>query len=105
MIQTVRIGTVTAVDPAKRTARVKFQDERTNSGWLYVLAARPYLPDYDAEPQQTEEGGSVDRHRHDLTIKPWMPQINATVLVLCLPVKGGDGFILGEIGATGQIKQ
>ena len=74
-------------------------------GWLYVLASRPYIPDYDARPQQTEDGGNAASHRHDLTIKPWMPQVNATVLVLYLPVEGGDGFILGEIGALGQIKQ
>ena len=105
MMQIVRIGTVTTIDPAKRTARVKFQDAGTSSGWLYVLASRPYIPVYDARPQQTEDGGNVASHRHDLTIKPWMPQVNATVLVLYLPVEGGDGFILGEIGALGQIKQ
>ena len=39
MMQIVRIGTVTTIDPAKRTARVKFQDAGTSSGWLYVLAS------------------------------------------------------------------
>ena len=41
MMQIVRIGTVTTIDPAKRTARVKFQDAGTSSGWLYVLTPHP----------------------------------------------------------------
>jgi len=37
-------------------------------------------------------------HQHDLTIKPWMPLVNDTVLTLYLPVFNGDGFVLGGIG-------
>ena len=111
LAQLVRIGTVTDVDNAKRKARVKFQDEELPSGWLYVLAARPYIPDYETDPQRTEfeaggSGGSAfENHKHDLVIKPWMPRVNATVLTLYLPVFNADGFILGEIGPLGQIKQ
>ena len=76
LAQLVRIGTVTDVDNAKRKARVKFQDEELPSGWLYVLAARPYIPDYETDPQRTEfeaggSGGSAfENHKHDLVIKP-----------------------------------
>ncbi len=106
----VRIGTVTVADPDKRVARVKFEDTGQTSGLLYVLANRPYIPDYDV-PQRTEfeAGGSGDpafaSHKHDLIIKPWMPKVNAVVLTLYLPVLDGDGFILGEIGELGKLKQ
>lgn len=106
----VRIGTVTWTDPVKRLARVKFLDTNLPSGKLPVLASRPYIPDYDV-PQRTEHkaGGSGDAayedHAHPLAIKPWMPMVNATVLCLYLPVWNGDGYILGEIGALGEIKQ
>ncbi len=106
----VRIGTVTVTDPIKRVARVKFEDTGQTSGLLYVLANRPYIPDYDV-PQRTEfeAGGSGDpafaSHKHDLIIKPWMPKVNAVVLTLYLPVLDGDGFILGEIGELGKLKQ
>lgn len=106
----VRIGTVTVTDPVKRVARVKFEDTGQTSGLLYVLANRPYVPDYDV-PQRTEfeAGGSGDpafaSHKHDLIIKPWMPKVNAVVLTLYLPVLDGDGFILGEIGELGKLKQ
>lgn len=97
MSRLVRIGTVTSVDKDKRTARVKFQDSESPSGPLYVLASRPYIPDYEG-PQQTEDGGK-------LKIKPWLPKVNAVVLVLYLPVSEGDGFILGEIGALDKLEQ
>lgn len=106
----VRIGTVTVTDPVKRVARVKFEDTGQTSGLLYVLANRPYVPDYDV-PQRTEfeAGGSGDpafaSHKHDLIIKPWMPKVNAVVLTVYLPVLDGDGFILGEIGELGKLKQ
>ena len=106
----VRIGTVTVTDPVKRMARVKFEDTGETSGLLYILANRSYIPDYDV-PQRTEfeAGGSGDpafaSHKHDLIIKPWMPKVNAVVLTLYLPVLDGDGFILGEIGALGKLKQ
>lgn len=106
----VRIGTVTWTDPVNRLARVKFQDTDLPSGKLPVLASRPYIPDYDG-PQQTERkgGGSgypaYEEHEHPLIIKPWMPKVNAVVLCLYLPVWNGDGYILGEIGALGGLKQ
>lgn len=98
----VQVGTVTDVDNEKRKARVKFEDTDITSAWLYVPDNRAYIPDYDV-PQRTEyeAGGSGDaafeNHKHDLIIKPWMPKINDTVVVLYLPVFNSDGFVLGRI--------
>ena len=106
----VRIGTVTATAPASRAARGKFQDTGVTSDWLPVLAARPYIRDYDG-PQETEAraGGSgypmFESHTHGLVIRPWMPKVNATVLCLYLPVFNADGFILGELGPLGKLRQ
>ena len=100
----VRVGTVTDIDNAKRKARVKFQDCNMTSGWLYVLDTHPHIPDYGPAPQKTGDtgGGSgeaaFESHSHPLTIKPWMPLVNDTVLTLYLPVFNGDGFVLGGIG-------
>ena len=91
----VRVGTVTDIDNAKRKARVKFQDCNMTSGWLHVLDTHPHIPAYDPAQQKTE---LQDGHQHDLTIKPWMPLVNDTVLTLYLPVFNGDGFVLGGIG-------
>ncbi len=107
----VRVGTVTWTDPVKRVARVKFQDMDLPSAPLHVLANRPYIPDYETKPQRTEfeAGGSGDpafaSHKHDLLIKPWMPKVNAVVLCIYLPGFNTDGYILGEIGALGELKQ
>ena len=82
----VRVGTVTAINLDERTARVKFQDTGITSGYLKVLSNQPYIPDY------------VGSHKHNLIIKPWMPHVNDTVLVLYLPVFNADGFVLGGLG-------
>ncbi len=110
----VRIGTVMSVEEESRLARVKFRDTDIISDWLYVLAARPYIPDYDG-PQRTEYEAECREppvgdyafaaHRHQLEIKPWLPKVNAEVLCLYVPIFGADGFILGEIGAPGKLKQ
>ena len=103
LLNLVRVGTVTAIDNGKRMARVKFQDTGITSAWLKVLDNHPHIPDYDPALQRTEyeEGGSGDatfaNHKHNLVIKPWMPRVNDTVLVLYLPVSNGDGFVLGGI--------
>ncbi len=112
--QLVRVGTVTDADPDTRTARVKFRDTGMTSGRLFVLASRPYIPDYevsqrtefDAECREPPVGvDAFASHRHMLRVKPWMPKINATVLTLYLPILDADGFILGEIGELGKLKQ
>ena len=89
----VRVGTVTDIDNAKRKARVKFQDCNMTSGWLYVLDTHPHIPAYDPAQQKTE---LQDGHQHDLTIKPWMPLVNDTVLTLYLPVR--YRMIVGALG-------
>lgn len=105
-----RIGFVTDVNNEKRIARVKFEDLGYTSGWIPVLINRDFIPDYDV-PQRTEfeAGGSGDpafaSHKHDLLIKPWMPKVNAVVLCIYLPGFNTDGYILGEIGALGELKQ
>lgn len=98
----VQIGTVTDVDNDKHMARVKFQSSGMTSGWLYVIKSPPFIPGYDQQQRtEYESGGSGDaafeRHKHNLIIKPWMPKVNETVLVLYLPVFNSDGFILGGI--------
>lgn len=97
----IRIGDVTAVDNGNRTARVKFQDTGITSDWLAVLDNHPHIPDYDGGPQRTEfEGGGTgiekfQNHKHDLIIKPWMPNVGDKVVAVFLPVFNGDGFVLG----------
>lgn len=101
----VRLGTVTAIDIPKRLARMKFSDSGITSGWLPVLDNRPFIPDYEqlGSPQRTEfeAGGGGDAafasHKHDLTIKPWMPFVGDQVLAIYLPVQDADGFILGRV--------
>ncbi len=67
------VGRVSDVDKSKRLVRVIWPDSGQTSGWLYVL-----------------QRGEV-----------WLPKINELVLVLYLPVFGGDGFVLGSVGGLG----
>lgn len=98
----VRIGYVTDVNNDKRLVRVKFDNLGITSDWLPVLINRDFIPDYDA-PQKTQKraGGSMaaayESHDHDLIIKPYMPKVNDQVLTLYLPIRNGQGFILGGI--------
>lgn len=98
----VRLGTVMSVDRERRTARVKYQDTDLQSGDLPVLINHSFFPDYDGT-QRTEyqEGGSgfaeYERHYHEIRLKPWLPKVNEQVLVLYLPVRNADGFILGSV--------
>lgn len=45
----IQLGKVMAVDEEKHAARVKFEATGIISGWLKVVDARPYFPDYDEE--------------------------------------------------------
>ncbi len=97
-----RLGTVTDVNNEKRIARVKFPDTGITSGWLPVLITRDYIPDYDgAQCTESVVGGSgaaaYESHSHGLIIRPWMPKVNDLVLTAYLPVRDGQGFILGGI--------
>jgi hypothetical protein len=90
-------------------ARVKFEDTGIISGWLKVIDNRPYFPTYerpwdgDVLINETElrGGGSGDpayeEHTHDVRERMWMPKIDDRVLCVFLPVRNGDGFVLGKI--------
>lgn len=105
----VQVGTVTAVDSGKRTARVKFQDTSIISGPLRVLqhfAAGLYIaPDaehtHDITDTYTGGGSASTLPAHDHLpgshLTYWMPKVNDTVLVLYLPIDNSDGFILGGV--------
>ena len=67
------VGRVSDVNEAKRQVRVIWPDSGQSAGWLYVL-------------------------RHG---EVWLPEINELVLVVYLPVFGGDGFVLGSVGGLG----
>jgi phage baseplate assembly protein gpV len=104
----VRIGTVSAVDNGKRKARVLFRDTGIVSDWLGVLQhfdADIYV-DPDGEHTHTitdtyTGGGSASTepdHDHTRTnVTYWMPKVNDEVVVLYLPVRDGDGIILGGL--------
>ncbi len=104
----VRLGIVTDADNDNRIARVKYLDTNKPSGWLPVLINRDVIHYYPYDEDQWTEFETEDLvpqagetrfvpHRHKLIIKPWMPKVNDQVLVLYLPVRDGDGFILGGI--------
>ncbi len=89
----IRIGKVNDIREDERTARVFFEDTKVMSGWLKVLKNTPFIPDKDA----AQETASADGHKHDLIIKPWMPNVGDAVLCLYMPVFGGDGYVLGGL--------
>lgn len=99
----VRIGTVSSVDPVKRTARVIFKDKDMVSGWLNVLQHPGAVVSVNPDGKHSHDisGGTATeidgQHAHESKVTYWMPKINDTVLVLYLPVFSGDGFILGVI--------
>ncbi|MEA5057778.1 MAG: hypothetical protein VB047_09515 [Anaerotignum propionicum] len=100
----VRVGWVSSVNAADRTARVKFEDkgETFVSGSLKVLKNTPFIP-AAGEVQQTEAeaGGSdsatFESHTHKIKISPWLPSPGDFVLCVYLPNDDGDGFVIGGI--------
>ena len=92
----VRVGTVTAVDSGRRLAQVYFRDLDLPSGWLPVLITRDIATqtEYEAGGEGME---AFARHKHDLSIAPWMPKVNDQVLCLYEPIRAGRGFVLGGI--------
>jgi phage baseplate assembly protein gpV len=104
----VRIGVVSAVDKGKRKARVMFDDIGITSGWLFVI--QHHEADIHVEPDNSHthiisdtytgsgSASTIPDHDHPGTYRTyWMPKVGETVLVLYLPVRDGDGFILGGI--------
>lgn len=108
----VQIGYVSAVDPVKKKARVRFPDTGITSGWLYILqhggTGLSIVKDgghtHGITVNDTYTGGgsgtieAVPDHKHTgSTTTSWLPKVNEKVVVLYLPVADGDGFILGGI--------
>jgi hypothetical protein len=100
----VRIGWVSSVNAGDRTARVTFKDkgETFVSGALKIIKNAPFIPAKDVT-QETEaaSGGSGDAafasHKHNVVIKPWLPNVGDFVLCIYLPDGDGDGFVIGGI--------
>ena len=100
----VRIGTVTAVNPNKRQARVKFKDSDLTSGWLSILqhyGSGVSIADDGEHEHPVDTGGTaqkVEDHDHKGSyVTYWLPRVNDTVLVLYFPVFQGDGYIVGGV--------
>ena len=100
----VCIGTVSSIDAVNLKARVIYKDkDNLVSGWLPVLqhttAGVHVNPDGDHMHSVTTGGtaSSAGTHRHDAHVTVWMPKVNDTVIVIYLPVRNADGFILGAI--------
>ncbi len=87
--QIVRVGTVSSVNAAERTARVKFSYLGDMvSGNLRVM--QHYACAVEVTTDQA--------HNHPDTYTTfWMPEVGDTVLCLYLPVFNGDGVVLGVL--------
>ena len=70
----VRIGTVSSLDVANRTARVEFADKKDVGGNTLISAPLKVI--------QTVE---------------WLPKIGDFVLCIYLPNGESDGFVIGSI--------
>lgn len=117
----VQTGTVTAVDSAKRKARVKFKDTGIISDWLYVL--QHYGANFYIEPdaKHTHEitdtftgGGSASEYpAHDHLpgshLTYWMPKVNRSrPLPLPAGIQWGRLCVrrfltMGMVGCLGDI--
>ena len=101
----VRVGWVSSVNAAERTARVTFRDKGQSpvvSGNLKVLKNPPFIPAKGAAQRtESESGGSGEAafaaHSHAVKIAPWLPSPGDFVLCIYLPTEDGDGFVIGGI--------
>ena len=89
----VQTGTVTAIDSAKRKARVKFKDTGIISGWLYVL--QHYGADFYIEPDAKHTHEITDTFTGGGSAGEYPAKVNDRVLCLYLPIFNGDGIVLG----------
>lgn len=101
----VRIGKVSSVNAADRTARVTFED-RNNlvSGPLKVIKSPPFVTVEETtltygvqEAEGHTHEGKTESHTHGVTVAPWLPSPGETVLCVFLPNGDGDGFVIGGI--------
>lgn len=104
----IRAGTVSSVDAANRTARVKFADKQTANGEpfisapLKVIQNPPFIPGKDVTQETELKGGgsgmsAYEEHKHELIIRPWLPSVGQFVLCVFLPNGEGDGFVIGGV--------
>jgi phage baseplate assembly protein gpV len=103
--QIVRVGTVSSINTANRTARVKFTHLGDMvSGNLRVM--QQYACDVHVEPDNDHahtdsmdgSTSTIPKHNHPGTYTTyWMPKVGDTVICLYLPVFNGDGVILGVL--------
>lgn len=112
----LRVGTVTAADARKMSARVRFDDLRDREGspmisdWLQVVQ-RPgtglsITEDGAHGHAVTVTGGGSGRsdaapnHDHPKSVTTlWMPKVNDQVLVLYEGVSNARGYIVGGVMA------
>ena len=108
----VRVGTVNQVDESRRMVRVHYSDTNTISGWLYVVGL-PHTASTTVSvtvtPSASSGSAGDPSHSHSVTVNApatatatttvghILPRLNSRVLVLYLPIFGGDGFVLGEL--------
>ena len=66
---------------------IYLQSQPPNPRSRTVTPSHPHIPDYDGEPQRTEfegpdgEGAAeFEKHKHDLVIKPWLPNVGDRVV-------------------------
>ena len=105
----VRIGTVHAYDPAKRMARVKFDNlGGIISPPIKVLSRPRVIVPADGTMEGSKVAGttlkydkhdslSTESHTHAAYVTDWNPKVNTMVLCLYYPDGGGDGYVLGEV--------
>lgn len=96
----VRVGTVSSVNSAKRTARVVFNDlGGMVSGNLYVLQHSGTGVAVSDTELTYDVGGSpkTESHNHTAALQHWMPSVGQMVVCLYTPVFNGDGYILGGL--------
>lgn len=122
----LRVGTVSSVNTARRTARVIFGDKSDMvSGELTVLRNSPLIvskiktSDNEWEKRQTYNGtnssedGSIlndytypdkihseleeMQHSADISVYSWLPYIGQTVLCAFVEKGDGDGYIIGGV--------
>lgn len=108
MIDIVRVGVVSDVDTGARKVRVMHRDTGITSGWLAVLqhigadvvVAKDCGHTHNISDTYTGGGGASTEPDHDhpgTKLSVWLPKVGDRVLVIYLPVDGGDGFVLGGL--------
>ena len=97
----VRLGTVSSINPANRTARVTFADkDNLVSGALKILQNTPFIGGIASQTEETEGGtdeATFEKHRHKLIITPWLPYVGQMVVCIYLPNGESDGFVIGGL--------